>query len=314
MEKLNMDVLCLGILVADVVAKPIQGMPDKGKLVLVDTMELHVGGCASNTAYALSKLGISVGLIGKVGEDGFGDYVVNYMKSAGVDIRGIKRSDKSNTSATMVMVSPDGERSFFHYIGANGDLSYEDVDFELLKESKILQISGAFLMPNFDGEPAAKVLKEARQMGLITSMDTAWDSKGRWMSVIEPCLEHLDIFMPSIEEARMISGKEEASDIADLFESYGIKTIVLKMGDKGSYIRTDHTEAYIPAYKVQTVDATGAGDAFAAGFLAGISQGKDYIESAKLGNAVGALCVTAIGATAGIKSMDETLAFMANYQ
>ena len=85
-----MDVLCLGILVADVVAKPIEEMPGKGKLQLVDAIELHTGGCASNTAYALNKLGISTGLMGKVGTDGFGDFFVNYMKKAGLDTCGIK--------------------------------------------------------------------------------------------------------------------------------------------------------------------------------------------------------------------------------
>ncbi len=101
-----MDVLCLGILVADVVAKPIEEMPGKGKLQLVDAMELHTGGCASNTGYALSKLGISTGLMGKVGTDGFGDFVVNYMRDSGLDIRGIKRTSSVNTSGTMVRVSP----------------------------------------------------------------------------------------------------------------------------------------------------------------------------------------------------------------
>jgi len=308
-----MDVLCLGIFVADIVAKPIVSMPDKGKLALVDTMELHTGGCASNTGYALNKLGISTGLMGKVGIDGFGDYFINYMKSAGLDIRGIKRTSKANTSATMVMVSPDGERTFFHYLGANAELCYEDIDFDIIKEAKILHIAGSFLMPKFDGEPASMVLKQAKEWGITTSLDTAWDSKGKWMSVIEPCLQYLDIFMPSIEEAKMITGKDKPSDVAEFLLSYGIKVVALKMGEKGSYIRTKDWEIHLPIYKVDTVDATGAGDAFAAGFLAGVAKGWDYKESARLGNAVGACCVTAIGSVAGIKNMDETLEFMRSY-
>lgn len=306
-----MDVLCLGILVADVVAKPIEEMPGKGKLELVDAMELHTGGCASNAGYALNKLGISTGLMGKVGIDGFGDFIVNYMKNAGLDIRGIKRTSSSNTSATMVMVSADGERTFFHYLGANAELCYDDIDFNIIKEAKILHIAGAFLMPSFDGKPTAKVLEQARKFGIITSLDTAWDSKGNWMKLLEPCLQHLDIFMPSIEEARMITGKETPSEIAESLLSYGIGTVALKMGERGSYTRTRDWELYLPIYKVNTVDATGAGDAFAAGFLAGISKGWDHRKAAKLANAVGACCVTAIGATAGIKSLQETTEFMA---
>ena len=308
-----MDVLCLGIFVADIVAKPIEDMPGKGKLALVDTMELHTGGCASNTGYALNKLGISTGLMGKVGTDGFGDFFVNYMRNAGLDIRGIKYSITANTSATMVMVSADGERTFFHYLGANAELNYNDVDFNIVKEAKILHIAGSFLMPSFDGEPASRVLKQAREWGITTSLDTAWDSKGNWLNVLEPCLQHLDIFMPSIEEARMITGKEDPSEIAEFLLSYGIKTVALKMGERGSYIRTPDWELYLPVYKVKTFDATGAGDAFAAGFLAGVAKGWNYKDAARLGNAVGACCVTAIGSSAGIKNMDETLEFMKNY-
>jgi len=305
-----MDILCLGILVADVVAKPIEEMPGKGKLQLVDTMELHTGGCASNTGYGLNKLGISTGLMGKIGTDGFGDFFVAYMNDAGLDTRGIRRTSSVNTSATMVMVSADGERTFFHYLGANAELSYDDIDFDIVREAKILHIAGTFLMPKFDGVPTARVLKQARELGITTSLDTAWDSKDNWMSVLEPCLHHLDIFMPSIEEARMITEKEEPEEIAELLLSYGIGTVALKMGDQGSYIRTRDWEMSVPIYKVEAIDATGAGDAFAAGFLAGVSQGQDHREAAKLANAVGACCTTAIGAIAGVRNMQETLELM----
>jgi len=308
-----MDVLCLGIFVADVVAKPIEKMPEKGKLVLVNTMELHTGGCASNTGYALNRLGISTGLMGKVGTDGFGDFFVNYMSDAGLDIRGIKRTSTSNTSATMVMVASDGERTFFHYLGANAELCYEDANFDIIKESEILHVAGTFLMPNFDGNPTAKVLKKAQELGITTSLDTAWDSKGNWIKVLEPCLQHLDIFMPSIEEARMITGKNEPKDIAESLLSYGIKIVSLKMGENGSYTRTRDSELYLPIYKVDAIDSTGAGDAYAAGFLAGIAKGWSFRDSAHFGNAVGACCVTAIGATAGIKTFQETLDFMKKY-
>jgi len=309
-----MEVLCLGILVADVVAKPINDMPGRGKLALVDTMELHTGGCASNTAYGLNRLGVSTGLMGRVGSDGFGDFVAKYMEDAGIDIRGVKRSRSANTSATMVMVSSDGERTFFHYLGANAELCYDDVDFSIVRDAKILQISGTFLMPSFDGNPAARVLKKARDIGITTSMDTAWDSRGNWMKVLEPCLEYLDIFMPGLEEAQMITGKESPQDIIKSLLPYGIHTIIIKMGEKGSYVRTKDIEEYIPIYKVDTVDATGAGDAFVAGFLAGVSQEMDHVRAARLGNAVGACCVTAIGASAGIRNMEETLAFMNSYR
>jgi sugar/nucleoside kinase (ribokinase family) len=162
-------------------------------------------------------------------------------------------------------------------------------------------------MPGFDGEVTAEVLKQAKELGVTTALDTAWDSKGNWLNLLEPCLDYVDIFLPSIDEAKMLTNLTEPTAIADFFLNYGIKIVGLKMGLEGSYIRTKDEEILAPAYKVRTVDTTGAGDAFVAGFLAGIINGWDLEKTAKLANATGAACVTAIGTTAGIKSLEETM-------
>jgi len=305
-----MDVICLGIFVADVLAKPITKIPDRGKLELFEEMELHTGGCANNTAIGLARLGISAGAMGKVGEDGFGDFVINNLRKNDVDTRGIRRTREANTSLTFVMIAPDGERSFLHYVGANGTIKPEEIDFDLIGESGILHIGGFFLMPGFDGEPTAQVLKRAKEMGVTVSLDTAWDSRGSWMKLLEPCLPYVDIFLPSIEEARMLSGKEDPEEICDFFLDYGIEIVGLKMGEEGSYVRTRDEAVREPAYKVKVVDATGAGDAFVAGFLAGYIMGWDLHRCVKLANATGAACVTAIGTTAGIKDLDQVLSII----
>ena len=305
-----MDVICLGIFVADVLAKPITKIPDRGKLELFDEMELHTGGCANNTAIGLARLGISAGAMGKVGEDGFGDFVINNLRRNGVDTRGIRRTDEANTSLTFVMIAPDGERSFLHYIGANGTIKPEDIDFGLIGESRILHIGGFFLMPGFDGEPTVQVLKKAKEMGVTISLDTAWDSRGNWMKLLEPCLPYVDIFLPSIEEAKMLSGKEDPEEISLFFLDYGIEIVGLKMGEEGSYVRTRDETVREPAYKVNVVDATGAGDAFVAGFLAGYIMGWDLKRCVILANATGAACVTAIGTTAGIRDLDQVLSII----
>ncbi|HEX29944.1 TPA: sugar kinase [Candidatus Poribacteria bacterium] len=306
----KMDVICLGIFVADVLAKPITKIPDRGKLELFDEMELHTGGCANNTAIGLARLGISAGAMGKVGEDGFGDFVINNLRRNGVDTRGIRRTDEANTSLTFVMIAPDGERSFLHYIGANGTIKPEDIDFGLIGESRILHIGGFFLMPGFDGEPTVQVLKKAKEMGVTISLDTAWDSRGNWMKLLEPCLPYVDIFLPSIEEAKMLSGKEDPEEISLFFLDYGIEIVGLKMGEEGSYVRTRDETVREPAYKVNVVDATGAGDAFVAGFLAGYIMGWDLKRCVRLANATGAACVTAIGTTAGIRDLDQVLSII----
>jgi len=304
------EVACLGILVADVLARPVDTFPERGRLTLVDRMELHTGGCAGNTAIGLSRLGVSASVIGKVGNDGFGDFYLAAMERERVDASGIVRDSTANTSSTMVMVHGDGERSFIHYIGANGTLRAEDIDLTRLAGVKLLHVAGALLMPAIDGEPIARILKHAKQQGLITSMDTAWDGSGRWMKAVAPTLEHLDYFLPSIEEARMLSGADKPEDIAQAFLARGVGVVALKMGEDGCYVASKAEQFRVPAFAVASIDATGAGDAFAAGFLAGVVKGWSLRETARFANAVGALCTLAIGTTAGIKGMEETQQFM----
>lgn len=304
------DVVCLGILVADVLGKPVDEYPGRGKLVLVDQMELHTGGCAANTGVSLAKIGVDTGIIGKVGADGFGDFIVSQIERHGMDARGVVRDPDTATSATMVMVHGDGERSFIHYLGANATLVESDVNFDLMRGAKILHIAGSFLMPAIDGQPTANVLRKAQEMGITTSLDTAWDSRGRWMELLAPCLPYMDYFVPSIEEARMVTGKHDPADVAKVLMDRGVKVVGLKMGEDGCYIRSAGAEVRIPKFDVDAVDACGAGDAFAAGFLTGVVKGWDLEMTGRFANAVGALCVTAIGATTGIKSLEETLAFM----
>lgn len=304
------QVTCLGILVADLVGKPVDEYPERGKLVTVDQLELHSGGCAANTGIDLVKIGIDTAIIGKVGNDGLGDFMVNALQKSGIDASRVVRDPSVGTSGTMVVVHSDGERSFIHYLGANAKLTEADVDFETIKDTKILHVAGSFLMPAFDGQPTANVLKKAQSMGITTTLDTAWDSTGQWMSVLKPCLEYVDYAVPSIEEARRVTGQHEAADVAKVLMDHGVKVVGLKMGEAGCYIRSADVELRIPRYEVNALDALGAGDAFAAGFLAGIVEGWDLEKTGKFANAVGAHCVMALGSTTGIKSMDEILAFI----
>src|SRR5687768_13892470 len=113
------DIACLGILVADLLGHPIDALPPRGRLGLVDRMNLHIGGCAANTGIDLARLGVAVSILGKVGVDGLGDFVLATLRREGLDTRGVVRDDEVGTSATMVMVSSDGERTFLHHLGGN---------------------------------------------------------------------------------------------------------------------------------------------------------------------------------------------------
>jgi len=303
-----MDVLSLGIYVVDVLGRPIDTFPEKGKLVLFDELEIHAGGCANNTAIALARLDISAGAMGKVGSDAFGNQIVQTLTHNGVDTAGIQRDVHTSTSFTFVTVASDGERTFYHYIGANGELCETDLNWELIKRAKILHIAGALVMPRFDGQPMANVLQKAKALGITTSLDTAYDATGKWLDTLEPCLPYIDIFLPSILEAQHLTGLSEHQEIVQFFRNtYELHTIAIKMGENGSYVSTPEAEHVVPAYPVNVVDATGAGDAYVAGFLAGTIMGWDLKATAELASATGAACVTAIGTTAGIQNLEETL-------
>jgi len=304
-------VVCLGILVADVVGRPLRALPGRGRLVLVDEMSLHTGGCAVNTATALAQLGTPVEVMGRVGPDAFGDFLLSELRTRGIGVGSVARDPETGTSATMVMVDADGERRFVHYIGANARLTLEDVDWDVVERASILHVAGALVLPGLDGRPTAELLGRARSAGVTTVLDTVWDDTGRWMQLLEPCLPHVDYFVPSLEEARALTGQDEPEDIGHALLDHGVGTVGLKMGAAGCLVMTDAGESLrIPAFEVDAVDATGAGDAFAAGFIAGVWQGWSLEDTARLANAVGALCVTGPGATGGVRSLRDTMAFM----
>ena len=306
------DVACIGIIVADIIAKPVDDIPASGRLELIDTVELHTGGCAANAAINMAKIGLNVTLGGKIGNDFFGSSISHMIKSEGVDISGVVAGKKSITSSSIVLSHSSGERSFLHCFGANAEFKDTDINLEIINEANIIFIAGALLMPAFDGESCAKVLEYAKKSGKYTVMDTAWDSQGRWMEVIKPCLRFIDYFIPSYEEAAKLSGKENPEEIADYFLSQGVKVAVIKLGKDGCFIKTKGNNKHtIPTYAhIKAVDTTGAGDSFAAGFITGLVKGWSLYDCGRFANAVGAHCVMSIGASSGIRKLEEIQEFM----
>jgi sugar/nucleoside kinase (ribokinase family) len=304
-------ILCLGILVADVVGRPLRSVPAPGRLVLMDEMGLFAGGCAMNAATVLARFGLPVEVIGKIGQDPFGDFLLEVLARRGIRAEGIRRDETTGTSATMVMVEPNGERRFVHYIGANAQLTTADIDMTQVESASILHVAGALVLPGLDGDPMALLLHQAQVAGVITFLDTVWDDTGRWNDLLAPCLPYIDFFVPSLPEAQALSGLNDPTDVGRALLDHGVGTVALKMGAAGSLVMNQDGESLrLPAYEVDVVDATGAGDAFAAGFIAGVWQGWSLEDTARLANAAGALCVTGSGAAGGSRSLEETLKFM----
>jgi len=304
-------VVVLGIVCADVIARPVNSMPGRGLLVPIDQLELHTGGCATNIGIDLAHLGVVCSVLGKIGCDGFGDFVLHTLEQEGVDTSGLRRADGVQTSATVVLVGPDGERSFLHCLGANATFVSEDVDMELVRSADILVVAGSLLMPKLDGEPTAEILRAARECGTVTLLDTAWDASGRWMKSIETCLPFCDYFLPSEVEAAMLSGVTAPEAMAASFVAHGARNVIIKLGDKGCLLRTeDGVIEHVAAPAVLALDTTGAGDAFVAGFMLGLVHGWNASRCAHVAVTVGAMCVTATGASSGVRSFAETVQVM----
>jgi sugar/nucleoside kinase (ribokinase family) len=302
-----MDVVCLGILVADVICRPVDELPSRGTLGLVGEIELQGGGCALNTASALVRLGLRAGVAGKVGPDRFGDFVVELLDERGVDRRGVVRDASAPTSATVALVGGDGTRTFLHVPGANGTLRAEELDPGFLYAGRALHAAGQLVMPALDGEPFAAVLAEARRRGLVTSLDTVFDATGRWERAL-PSLEHVDLFTPALAEARGITGEDDPTRAAAWLRDRGAGGVAITLGADGCYVSGPGFDGYVPAPPVAEVDGTGSGDAFAAGLLYGTLAGWNFERSARFACSAGASATTAVGAYDGLHGVSETLA------
>jgi sugar/nucleoside kinase (ribokinase family) len=301
------DVVCVGILVADAIARPVDELPEPGTLALVDEISLRGGGCALNTATVLRRLGLDVALAGKIGADAFGEFLVGLADERRLDRRGLLVDSGVATSATVVLVDGAGERTFLHVPGANGRLRAEELDPKLLYAGRALHLAGALVMPALDGEPAAALLAGARARGILTSMDTVWDASGRWR-LVEPALPHLDVLTPSLSEGRAITQEEVPEAVAASLRERGVGMVALTMGERGAYVAGEDFSGLVEGYRVDAVDGTGSGDAFAGGLLYGLLAGWPLERAARFANAVGALAVTAVGATEGVRGLDEALA------
>ena len=303
-----MDVVCLGILVADAIARPVDDLPARGSLGLVEELSLRGGGCALNTASVLAGLGLEVGVAGKVGADFLGDFLLGVLDERGLDRRGVVVDPGVATSASAVLVDSSGERTFLHLPGASATLRAEELDRSYLFSGRALHLAGALVMQELDGEPAAAILAEARKLGLLTSLDTVHDATGGWARAL-PCLLHADVVTPSLAEAQALSGRDEPAAAAARLHEQGAAAVAITLGERGSYVSGPGFEGIVEPFAVEAVDGTGSGDAFAAGILYGLLAGWPLERSARFGNALGALATTAVGATEGVPAADEALAF-----
>jgi sugar/nucleoside kinase (ribokinase family) len=307
-------VASLGIHIADVLGRPVSSVPPGQGLAILEEIRLTVAGTAAGTSVDLAKLGMEVYAVGALGRDELGEFVVNTMKRYGIHTEGLARKEGVQTSATMLPIRPNGERPALHVPGANAELALSDVDLDLIASMDFLHVGGTPLMPKFDGEPMRKVLQHARAHKVVTTYDLLAIERPDLLSLVETVLPFVDYFMPGFEEAVMMCGRKDRREAIRFFLDRGTGHTVFKMGGMGSSAawkeKGEIREIRVPALDVPIVDSTGCGDAYCAGFIAGLSLGYDIQKACELGTAAGGLVIQGLGSDAGIKDLSSTLEFL----
>jgi sugar/nucleoside kinase (ribokinase family) len=298
-------VLCCGNISYDIPVWPLDEV-HWGRSLWVEEITFSLGGNGSSTSYAIATMGGKVRLTGMVGRDAHGEAILEALRRAGVE-PDIRYSDKPTTS-TVVLVQSSSDRSFLHRPGASRDVTPDMLTFDVQGYSHF-HLANPFSLPTIR-TVGGEVMKNAKSTGLTTSLDTAWDAKGRWMEDIGPCLPNTDLLFVNDGEAKMLTGMEEPAEAARILRQHGATDIVIKVGPRGCIVFAGDSEWAVPGFEVQAKDTTGAGDCFAGGFLAALHRGLSYLEAAKVANAVGALNVQKLGSAQGVLSWDDTQTWM----
>lgn len=308
-------VVSMGIHIVDMLGRPVLRIPDGQRLDLLQEIRITAAGTAAGTSVDLAKLGVHVVAMGAIGQDSLGDFLLAAMEKYGIDVSRLIRKAGIQTSATILPIRPNGERPALHVTGANGEFTFDDVDFDLLAKAKVLHLGGTSLLPKLDGLPSRDILKFAKEHGVTTTFDLVAVDRPDLLDLIKPCLPYIDYFMPGLEEAEMMTGLTDRREIITFFLDHGAKTTVFKMGSRGSsiarYAGSDIEEIRIPVIRTTVVDTTGCGDAYCAGFITGLLKGYDLRQCGLLGTAAGSLVATGLGSDAGIVDLASTLAYMA---
>lgn len=309
---MRQKVLCVGEMMADLVAYPIGEVRLETDYHAMDSFWVKTGGDAHNNAVDMARLGNTVSYIGRVGNDLFAGNCLASLRAAGVNTEYVVYSETAEQAKSLILMGEGGSRTFYQNFGTSGEFCFEDIDLRALEGVDVLQIGGTFHMKKFDGAGAVKLLKLAKEMGITTSLDVTMDRSGRWNKLLEPYYPYLDYFMPSIEQAVEITGKDSLSEMADFLVKRGVGNVIIKAGTRGSYFKNRRTAFSCGCYKVpDVVDTTGAGDAFVSGMLTALGRGASPEECMIFATACSAHVIQAVGATTGMKSYEEIAAFVA---
>lgn len=306
------DVSVVGLYILDVLGRPVDAIPSGGNVDFIDEIRLTVAGTAGGTVVDLAKLGLNCLAVGAVGDDEKADFVLSTLARHGVDTREMQRLVGVPTSATILNIRRNGERPALHARGASDHFEIAQDRLDAVLAAPIVHLGGTGLLAKLDGEPSRALLAAAKARGRITTFDLLGANDGT-LDLIEPLFPFIDYFMPSIEEARQISGASGVEEAGRFFLDRGVQHCVFTLGGEGvCFMGADGTVVREGAFAIDVVDTTGCGDAFDAGFIAALHHKMELRTALMFAQASAALVATGLGSDAGIRSFDETRAFMAS--
>ncbi|MCF7890351.1 carbohydrate kinase [Candidatus Bipolaricaulota bacterium] len=284
------------------------------------------GGAPANVAMGLAKLGSDTGFIGKVGEDGFGDFLENKFVETGVNVDQIWRTGSANTTLAFVSLTEEGDRDFVFYRdpGADELLKPGEIEEEALSEARVFHFGSLSLTGEESREATKRAIRISRDKAVKVTMDpnirlNLWDDHSKLKESILSLLGKVDILKLSEEEVEFLTGTDDlrsgTSELADL----GPGPILVTLGERGClYYYKDKVER-LEGYGVEVEDTTGAGDGFMAGFLHKLLENTENISKVnfsnlvaalRFGNATAALTTTDFGATSAFPDSDEVENFL----
>jgi ribokinase len=297
------DVVVVGGVNTDYLVKG-ERLPARGETLQGEVFQAGPGGKGANQAVAVARLGCRVGLIARVGEDDRGEAILRQLAAEGVDVAHVHRDHNAPTGVALILVDRSGEKQIFTALGANRRLTEADIDAakDTIVSAKVLLAQLEVPVPT-----VALALRQARAAGVRTVLDPA-----PAVPLSEDILRLVDVIRPNASEAETLTGipvqdRGSAAAAARILLSRGVGAVVVQAGNAGDLLLTSDEEQFMGRLAVESVDATGAGDAFAAALATSLAEERPLAEAAALGSAAAALATTKLGAQAGLPRRTELL-------
>jgi len=300
-------IVVVGSINADLVAK-VEHIPLAGETITGDSFQIHHGGKGANQAVAVARLGYPAKMIGRLGNDAYGEQLRSGLQTAGVDTTGILTTDGSSGIA-LILVSSTGENCIVVIPGANALVTPADIDANFATIREAGMVLAQLEIPI---ETVAHLAELCTREGIPLMLDPA-----PAVTLPHTLLESATWFTPNETEAAFFlqdlarSAQAEApNEIASALRTAGLQGVVLKLGSRGAFLRSESTEALVPSFPVKAIDTTAAGDTFNGAFATALTQGKSEVESARFAAAAAAISVTRAGAQPSMPNLAEVNAFL----